>query len=159
MAPPHIYPRIAVERHERWRALLVSAAVVAAVAVPGVRTLVSGTAPDGFPLSTYPMFTRDPGRVVVLSTVIAVSPTGEVDRLSPETIAGTDQVVQAGVTVQQAIDAGRDAAAHLCDEVAERVDGPATVAVVVEHHDVVAWSAGDRGPLERRTVADCEAGT
>lgn len=136
-----------------------SAAVVAAVAVPGMRTIVSGDTPDGFPLSTYPMFTRDPGRVVELPTVIAVSPTGAVARLSPETIAGTDQVIQAGVTVRQAIVAGPGATARLCAEVAERVDDAHTVAVVVERHDTVAWSAGDREPLERRTVADCEANT
>jgi hypothetical protein len=131
--------------------------MVAAVAVPGVRMLASPDAPDGFPLSTYPMFARDPGRVVELATVVAISPEGDVERLSPETIAGTDQVIQAGVTVRQAIDRGPTAAAALCREVALRVEEPASVAVVVEEHDAVAWSAGDREPRERRTVAECGA--
>jgi hypothetical protein len=130
--------------------------MVVAVAVPGVRMLASADAPDGFPLSTYPMFGRDPGRVVELPTVVARAPDGEVERLSPETIAGTDQVIQAGVTVRQAIDRGGDATAALCRDVAGRVDPPATVAVVVEEHDAVAWSAGDREPLGRRTLATCE---
>jgi hypothetical protein len=89
--------------------------------------------------------------------VVAISPEGDVERLSPETIAGTDQVIQAGVTVRQAIDRGPAAAGALCREVALRVEGPASVAVVVEEHDAVAWSAGDREPRERRTVAECEA--
>lgn len=146
-----------MDRRARWRALLVSAAVVVAVTTPGVRMLVSPEAPDGFPLSTYPMFTRDRGRVVEVATVIAESPRGKVERLSPQTIAGTDQVVQAGVTVRRAVTAGAGASGRLCDEVAGRVAAPATVAVVVERYDVIRWSAGDREPLERRTHAECEA--
>ena len=135
-----------------------SAVAVVAVAMPGVRTLASPGAPDGFPLSTYPMFTRDPGREVEQPTVVAVAPGGDVERLSPRTIAGTDQVIQAGVAVRQAVADGPAAVARLCAEVAQRVAAPATVAVVAERHDVVAWSAGDREPIERRTVANCEAG-
>jgi hypothetical protein len=165
-----------VTRAERRRALVVSAVVVVAVAVPGVRLLAGGRdAPDGFPLSTYPMFTRDPGRVVELPTVVAVGPGGEVERLSPETIAGTDQVIQAGVAVGRAVRDGPAAAGALCREVAGRLDsadaeapddaddadadagspGTRTIAVVVERHDALAWAAGDRDPLDRRTVADC----
>jgi hypothetical protein len=147
-----------MERVERRRALVVAAALVAAVAVPGVRLLGSPDAPDGFPLSTYPMFTRDPGRVVEVPTVVAVSPDGGVDRLSPETIARTDQVIQAGVTVGQAVRGGPSAARALCEDVAGRVGGAAAVAVVVERHDAVAWAAGDREPLDRRTVVECPAG-
>jgi hypothetical protein len=147
-----------VDRRERRRALVVAAAVVAGVAVPGVRMMASRDAPDGLPLSTYPMFTSDPGRVVEQPTVVAVSPGGDVERLSPETIAGTDQVMQAAMAVRRAVDAGPAATRALCDEVAGRVGTPATVAVVVERHDVVAWSEGDRQPLDRRTVVACEAG-
>lgn len=132
---------------------MVSAVVVVAVALPGVRMIATASAPDGFPLSTYPMFSRDRGRIVEVPTVVVESPGGGVDRLSPVTIAGTDQVIQAGVTVHQAIRDGR--APALCHEVAERVDGPGTVAVVIERHDVVAWSAGDQEPLDRRAVARC----
>jgi hypothetical protein len=120
--------------------------------------LASSDAPDGLPLSTYPMFTRDPGRVLEEPTVVAVSPGGDVERLSPETIAGTDQVMQAARAVRQAVGAGPAATRALCDEVASRVDAPATVAVVVERHDAIAWSAGDHEPFDRRTVVACEAG-
>lgn len=147
-----------VDRRERRGALVVAAAVVVGVSLPGVRMMASGDAPDGLPLSTYPMFTDDPGRVVEHSTVVAVSPEGDVERLSPETIAGTDQVMQAARAVRQAVGAGPDATRALCHEVASRVEAPATVAVVVERHDAVAWSEGDREPLDRRTVVACEAG-
>jgi hypothetical protein len=147
-----------VDRRERRRGLAVAAAVVVGVAVPGLRMLGSSDAPDGLPLSTYPMFTRDPGGVVEQPTVVAVSPGGVVERLSPETIAGTDQVMQAAKAVRQAVGAGPAATRALCEEVARRVDAPATVAVVVERYDAIAWSEGDSEPFDRRTVIACEAG-
>jgi len=146
-----------VDRRERRRALAVAAAVMIGVALPGVRMTASRDASDGLPLSTYPMFAHDRGRVLEQPTVVAVAPNGDVERLSPETIAATDQVMQAAKAVRRALDAGPAAARLLCDEVAGRVDAPAIVAVVVERHDGVAWSAGDRGPLDRRTVVACEA--
>jgi hypothetical protein len=137
---------------------VVASTVVVGVALPGIRMVASADAPDGLPLSTYPMFTHDPGRVVEQPTVVAVSPGGDVERLSPETIAATDQVIQAVMAVRQALDTGPAATRALCSDVAGRVDAPATVAVVVERHDAVAWSAGEREPLYRRTVVACEAG-
>jgi hypothetical protein len=145
-----------VNRRERGTALFVSGVLIAAVAIPGVRMVVSPDAPDGFPLSTYPMFAHDPGRVAELATVVVITPSGY-ERLSPETIAGTDQAVQAAKTVRWAIDRGRAASAALCRDIAARVERPGTVAVVIEEHDAIAWSAGDREPRQRRTVADCEA--
>jgi hypothetical protein len=147
-----------VDRRERRRALAVAAVVVVGVALPGIRMLASGDAPDGLPLSTYPMFTRDPGRVVEQPTVVAVLPGGDVERSSPETIAGTDQVMQAARAVRQAVGAGPAATRPLCEEVAGRVEAPATVAVVVERYDAIAWSEGDREPFGRRTVVACDAG-
>jgi hypothetical protein len=145
-----------VDRRERRRAAVVSVALVVAVAWPGAAALV-GQDDDGFPLSSYPMFRRDPGRVVEVSTVVAVDGDGAVRRLSPEQIAQTDQVIQAGVTVRRAIAAGPDAALALCEDVADGLEGTATVAVVVERHDSYAWAAGDREPLERRQIAACES--
>jgi hypothetical protein len=146
-----------VNRRERATALFVSGAMVAAVAVPGVRMLTSPDASDGFPLSTYPMFAHDPGQVAVMATAVVITPSGDVERLSPDTIAGTDQVIQAAMTVRRAIDRGRAASAALCREIAARVEGSGTVAVVIEEHDAIAWSAGEREPRQRRTVSDCEA--
>ena len=139
--------------------MVLSVAVVTAVALPGVRWLIEADEPsDGFPISTYPMFTRDPGRIVELPTVVAVASDGAVERLSPQTIAGTDQVIQASVAVVTAVAAGSDAARDLCNEVADRVDGPTTLAVVVERHDAMAWAAdSSTEPVDRRTMVTCEA--
>lgn len=139
--------------------MIASVAVATAVALPGMRWLIEAYEPsDGFPISTYPMFTGDPGRIVELPTVVAVASDGAVERLSPQTIAGTDQVIQASVTVRTAVAAGSDAARELCNEVADRVGGPTTLAVVVERHDAIAWAADSSiGPVDRRTVVSCEA--
>lgn len=143
-----------VDRWERRRALLVSAVLVTAVAWPAAASVL-GHDGDGFPLSTYPMFSRDPGRVVEVPTVVAEDDDGSVRRLSPWQIARTDQVIQAAVTARRAVRAGPAAARALCGEAAGRVDDAAAVAVVVERHDAYAWSEGRREPLDRRTVARC----
>lgn len=137
----------------------VSAAVVVLVALPGLRMLVEDSTADGFPVSTYPMFTNDPGRIVDLPTVVALGEDGAVERLSPQQIAGTDQVIQAAVTVRDAVRGGRAAADALCQEVAGSLARPSTtVAVVVERHDAIAWSGDPSAePLERRLVTTCEA--
>jgi hypothetical protein len=142
---------------ERRRAVLVSMAFAAAVTLPGVRVLVEREAGDGFPLSTYPMFDEDPGHVLDLPTVVAVTTDGT-DRLSPRVIAGTDQVVQAWEAVRAAIAGGPEATDQLCEEVAGRLDAPVLVTVVIERYDTLEW-ASDPGaePQERRTVARCRA--
>lgn len=144
---------------EKVWAVTVSAVIVVLVAFPGLRMLVEDSTADGFPLSTYPMFTNDPGRIVELPTVVATGEDGAVERLSPQQIAGTDQVIQAAVTVQDAVRGGRSATAALCREVAARVERPSTtIAVVVERHDAIAWSGDPAAePLSRRVVTTCEA--
>jgi hypothetical protein len=139
------------------RATILSVAFVAAVALPGVRSLLEREPGDGFPLSTYPMFDEDPGRVVEMPTVVLE--TGDrVERLSPRQIAGTDQVIQAWEAVKAAVAGGPAAAGALCAEVAGRLHRPGEVAVVVERHDVVDWSSHpDAAPLDRRTIARCRA--
>lgn len=120
-----------------------------------MRLLVEGhETPDGFPLSTYPMFARDRGRVVEVPSVVLVRD-GEVERLSPTTIAGTDQVIEAAVVVGEAVRGGEGTAGALCEEVLGRVDGPVEVQVVVERYDTVRWAAGDDEPDDRRVVASC----
>jgi hypothetical protein len=147
-----------MERGERWRAAVVSVLIVAAVAWPGLQWLVDDRPSDGFPISTYPMFTRDPGRIVELPTVVAVGSDGSVERLSPQAIAGTDQVIQASVAVRTAVADGPGAARALCREAAGRVSGPATLEVVIERHDAIAWSADSATePVDRQTVVSCEA--
>lgn len=144
-----------MRRRERWFAVLVGIAATAAVLVPGVRMLAEGPdTPDGFPLSTYPMFARDRGRIVEVPTVVAVRD-GTVERLTPSTIAGTDQVIEASVVVADAVRAGPAATAALCEEVLGRVEGAEEVRVVVERHDALRWAAGDEEPAARRVVGSC----
>lgn len=146
-----------MERFERWRAVVVSAAIVVAVALPGLHWVVDDGPSDGFPVSTYPMFTRDPGRIVEVPTVVALRSDGAVERLSPQAIAGTDQVIQASVTVRAAVAVGHGATRSLCEEVASRVGGDASLAVVVERHDAIAWASDASEPIDRRTVLRCGA--
>lgn len=131
------------------------AVVVVLVALPGARTVVHGRdAPDGFPLSMYPMFTRDRGRIADVPAVV-VAEGDDVDRLSPTAIADTDQVIEAHEVVARAV--REDTADELCFEVAGRLDLEAGehVEVVVERYDTIAWADGDEEPLERRIVASC----
>jgi hypothetical protein len=128
----------------------VSAGAVLAVAAPGVSDR------DSFPLSNYPMFSYDRGRVTALDTAVGVTADGTQERLSPEVIAGGYEVVHASQTVSKAIRAGD--AAGLCGEVAARAagDGLVRIEVVTETYDTIRWFDGDETPLRRVVHASCE---
>jgi hypothetical protein len=128
----------------------VATVAVAAVALPGFSDR------DSFPLSNYPMFSYDVGRVRAIDTAVGVSPGGTYERLSPELIAGGYEVIHASKTVTKAIRAG-DAAA-LCAEIAARAEGESlrAVQVVTETYDTIAWFEGDQTPLARAVHAECE---
>lgn len=116
---------------------------------------------DSFPLSTYPMFADDRGRISSVATVVGLTADGEVVRLSPELIAGTDEVILAVETAADAVHRGRGAASHLCDQVASRVasaDRPTitSVRVGVETHDAIGYFDGHRREPEHVAVlAEC----
>lgn len=116
---------------------------------------------DSFPLSTYPMFAHHRGRISSVATVVGLTANGEVVRLSPELIAGTDEVMIAVETAANAVRRGRDASRHLCDQVASRVasaDRPTitSVRVAVETHDAIDYFSGDRpGPEHVAVHAEC----
>jgi hypothetical protein len=131
---------------------MVTVVVVGVVLAPAVWP----GAEDDFPLSTYPMFTAERGRVVELDTVVLVRD-GQRLRLSPEEVGGTDEVVGAAVAVDRAVAAGPVATARLCDTVAERVEGPGTVEVVTEHHDAVAFLRDEAPPLRMTVHHRCRA--
>lgn len=110
---------------------------------------------DSLPFSNYPMFAHPRDRVTPMDIVVVVDPTGVEHRLDLHLVGGTDQPVQAMMTVRQAIRNGE--ADELCREVAARADRSGTVQVVRVHHDAPAWFAGSRDPLERVVVAECDA--
>jgi hypothetical protein len=137
----------------RWVAYGITLVAVAAVALPGF------TDRDSFPLSNYPMFSSDRGRVAAFDTAVGIAPDGEVERLSPRRISGSYEVIHAASTVSKAIRAGD--APRLCREIAARAvgDGLAHVEVVTETYDTVRWFEGDEVPVARTLHARCEVGS
>ena len=137
----------------RW---LVTLAVAAVVLAPAVWPHAS----DGFPLSTYPMFTSERGRVVAIDTVVLVVD-GRTERLSPERIAGTDEPVLASATVTRAIVGGPAELGRLCGEVAARLDREqhGEVRVVSETYDTIELLRRSAPPLQTVVHARCPTGT
>ena len=113
---------------------------------------------DGYPLSTYPMFSYDRGRESALPTAVGVTDAGEIRRLSPELISGGYEPVRAFATVEASIANGDTA--DLCREIAQRTARTraadlVAIEVVTEVHDVVAWFDGDNEPSQRIVHARC----
>jgi hypothetical protein len=102
------------------------------------------------------MFTSDRDRVIDLHTVVLVEGDRR-DRLSPQVIGGTDEIVLAAVIVGNAINAGGAELERLCREVAARVDRPGTVEIVTETHDTIELLQDDAPPLEIDVHHRCRA--
>lgn len=111
---------------------------------------------DTYPLSTYPMFATDRGADHTISTAVSIDERGEVSRLSPKLIAGTDEVVLAAVTVARAV--GRGEVDELCAEILDRIDGPAHIIIRSETLDVVAHVVNGAEPRRIEVHAECESG-
>ena len=133
----------------RWLLTLAVGAVVLAPAfLPD--------AEDDFPLSTYPMFTIERGEVVDLDTAVLVDDGGR-HRLSPADIGGTDEIVAAAVTVSNAIAGGSVSLDLLCQDIADRLDGPGEVQIVTERHDAVDLLREDAAALDITVHDRCPA--
>jgi hypothetical protein len=135
-----------------WQTV-VAAAVVLVVVAPALRP----DGPDGYPLSTYPMFATDRGRQVSVATAVGIDADGTVVRLDPETIADSDEVMLAAATVSRAVTGGDGA--RLCAEIAERLAGHESVTGVelrTETYDGVRYFDGARDPTAVTVNADCE---
>ena len=140
----------------RRRAYLVGAIMVVFVAWP----FTWAAHRDSFPLSNYPMFSFPRHRVEALSSVVVQMPSGEIVRLSSQTISGGSETTLASVTVINAINRGDTGTEELCHDVAQRLEGNASVAggevlVVTERWDVVEYLQGGRVPEERTVHARC----
>jgi hypothetical protein len=127
------------------------AAALAAVVV--MSPLLRAPSNDSYPLSTYPMFATDRGAVHGLATAVEIDDDGNVHRLSPELIAGTDEPVLASVTVTTSVRSG--SAAELCEEIVARLGVGHVVEVRTETVDVIALVAHDAAPLSVKTHARC----
>jgi hypothetical protein len=134
----------------RWVAGGVSVLAVAAVLSPAVHER------DGYPLSTYPMFSRDRGRLAVIDTAVGWTASGERERLNPAIIAGGIEVIRAAVTVSRSIRNGDTDA--LCAEIAARAARRrdlVRVEVVSETHDVVDYFTVSKKPQGVTVHSSC----
>jgi hypothetical protein len=129
--------------------------VAAIVVIVGVVPLALDR--DSFPLSTYPMFSSRRSSTETVDTAIVVDAAGDVIRIDPRDIAGTDEVILAAVTVSDAL--RDDTAVALCRDIVTRLDTRlpegAIVRIVTEKYDAIEWYGGDRTPLSTIVHADC----
>jgi hypothetical protein len=116
---------------------------------------------DGFPLSTYPMYSRARGDAVTFATVQAVGADGTTASLSLGIVGDSDDPLVVAGELRAAISDGR--AGQRCEEIAARVagwgglpPGDIRIEVVTERHDVVAHVEGEPSLLERTVHASCE---
>jgi hypothetical protein len=142
----------------RVAAYVGAVAVLAAMLGPPLRSPPR----DSYPLSTYPMFSSDRGRISSVATVVALDRGGAVHRLDPHLVSGADEVMLAVQTAANAVRRGPEASLALCQDVADRVSGAGgglgdvtEVVVRVERHDAVAHFTSDPTPLSVVDHADC----
>lgn len=122
--------------------------------------LVRGT--DGYPLSTYPMFSTPRDTHAKISHVIGRRADGSGAPLRPA-LLGTPEIMQAS---QLSRIAAKDAkrAADLCARVAERVaddaasEGIVALEVRTDHFDARAYWQGERKPSKSKVHARCDVG-
>lgn len=146
---------------ERVRAYLLSAVLLGAVAAPGFRDPHA----DGYPLSTYPMFSQRRGRIHEVTSARAVATDGTQARVPPRYIANAE-TMQAVRTLSSALRAGDRAALRLCRAIASRLRdarAPALrdavrVELVSERVDAIAYLSGHAEPLARHVHASCPTG-
>jgi hypothetical protein len=135
--------------------ILVTLGIIGALVAP----VVLGR--DGFPLSTYPMYSRTRGDAVTFATAQTVDAAGTTSMLTLAVIGDSDDPLIVAGELRDAIRDGR--AAQRCEEIAARAarrrdlpTGSVGVEVVTERHDVVARVDGEPSLLERTVHASCE---
>ncbi len=139
----------------RWA--LGGAALVVLLLYPLVR------GQDGFPLSTYPMFSTPKGTDAKIAHVVGRSADGTATPLRPQ-LLGTTEIMQASQIARNAVKKA-DRAAELCARVAERVAADRELASIVsievrtDEYDALEYWRGDREPRKSKVHARCEVGT
>jgi len=142
----------------RARAYLVGALVLGAAIWPAFRDPHD----DDFPLSTYPMFANDRGKVARVVRAVAVSPDGAEHRIAPELVSNAE-AMQVVSTLQRTFRAGQAESDRLCRAIAGRLrtSGDATMAGAARVElqslavDSVRYLGGDTAPISRRVHAAC----
>jgi len=116
---------------------------------------------DGFPLSTYPMYSRSRGAAVTFATAQGVDEAGRPSTLTLTVIGDSDDPLIVAGELRDAIRDGR--AQQRCEEIATRAVGwsglppeTSSIEVVTERHDVVARAEGAASLLERTVHASCD---
>ena len=132
-------------------ATMVSVVAIAAVLSPALFDH------DSYPLSTYPMFSFDEGRIVAIDTAFGYDADGTRHLLSPTIIAGGIEVIHAAATLSASIENGDTDA--LCAEIATRARSRASlvrIEVVTEVHDVVTYFDHRNAPADVVVHSTCE---
>jgi len=146
---------------ERLHAYGLSLVVLAAVLSP-LRLDPQDPRQDSFPLSTYPMFSYDRGRVASVTVALALGPDGYEVAIPPGFIA-TSETMQAMKTLAKSVRQGGARARELCTAIAQRVASspeaefaPArSVAFVRVSYDSIDYLAGNRTQLSREVHERC----
>ncbi|WP_106089598.1 hypothetical protein [Enhygromyxa salina] len=117
---------------------------------------------DGFPLSTYPMFSTARPAISEFPTLLGVTSSGEREVLSPALISGDPWAILAFETVRTAKRGGKRRRRALCEAVAARVADDderagvyAQIVFVTETYDAPAYFFGDTNPRSIKVHATC----
>jgi hypothetical protein len=114
---------------------------------------------DSFPVSTYPMFARRPG-ILVLYSVVAAASDGSEQRLSPG-LVGSGEVLQTKALIARSVELGPAAMAELCQNTAERVAASMPEArvryvdIVRRNYDPVAYFVSGPTPISQERLFRC----
>lgn len=143
---------------DKLRGLVVCAAMLGATASP----LLRAPSDDGFPLSTFPMFSRARARTEQVTSALLLADDGSERVVPARYISGTEPM-QAVSVLGRSVAAGRREAGKLCRGIAERVArsgdrdlaGGREVILTTRRIDAIAFLAGEPAVSERTEHARC----
>jgi hypothetical protein len=141
---------------------LLSYALCVAVVLVMLSPVLRRPPVDGFPLSTYPMFSSPREPTAKIHTVLGITANGEAEVLSPRLIGG-DPWASLASRVLNLASRSRAKRRALCETVAERVaDDPdrasryVELEFVTEVYDAPAYFiSGQTEPQRRKLLASC----
>jgi hypothetical protein len=143
---------------ERLRAYLLSSVLLGAVVLPAFRDPTV----DGYPFSTYPMFSNRRGRTNAVTSAVAIAADASEVKVPPAYVANAE-TMQAFYTLVRAVRAGQQESEELCQVIARRLPEASDqalaravrVELVTESVDAIDYLAGRARPFDRRVHASC----